>query len=149
MSVNKIGERLRERRRRQGMTLKDVALAADLSVSYIANLERGRGNPTVDVLSRVAAALDMELNDVLGGEPPDTVGGSLPDSLAAFVKDDEFAARIEQMAEQLGRSPEEVRTEVVSSMVSAPRRSGGEPNLRDWERLLETFEYMSHRRERR
>src|SRR6266852_3571691 len=42
-----IGRQLRARRTAAGRTVASVAEAAGLSVPYIANLENGRGNPTI------------------------------------------------------------------------------------------------------
>ncbi|MGC1281309.1 MAG: helix-turn-helix transcriptional regulator, partial [Streptosporangiaceae bacterium] len=42
-----LGRRLRARRSAQGRTLASVAMQAGLSVPYVANLENGRGNPTL------------------------------------------------------------------------------------------------------
>ena len=41
-----LGARLRARRLALGMTLAEVAERAGLSLPYVSNLERGRGNPT-------------------------------------------------------------------------------------------------------
>ena len=46
-----IGSRLRARRVELGLTLAQVAEQAGLSLPYISNLERGRGNPTLDALN--------------------------------------------------------------------------------------------------
>ena len=56
-----LGEVLRERRKAAGRTIASVAVDAGLSVPYIANLENGRGNPTVSALDRLATALGAQL----------------------------------------------------------------------------------------
>ena len=56
-----IGRELRARRTAAGRTVASVAADAGLSVPYVANLENGRGNPTVTALTRLAAALGMRL----------------------------------------------------------------------------------------
>jgi transcriptional regulator with XRE-family HTH domain len=143
MGFERVGLQLRQQRRMQGKTLKQVAESAGLSLSYIANLERGRGNPTLEALGKVAAALDMTVESLLGDTQPDHLAPEFPKTLAAFVADEEFRRRVARMADALGRPVDRVHEEVVRSMVSAPRRSSAEPTRRDWERLLETFEYMS------
>src|SRR3984885_6820849 len=57
-----IGRQLRARRTAAGRTVASVAADAGLSVPYIANLENGRGNPTVAALGQLAAALGMRLS---------------------------------------------------------------------------------------
>jgi transcriptional regulator with XRE-family HTH domain len=44
-----------------GETIAAVAIRAGLSVPYIANLENGRGNPTLTALSALATALGATL----------------------------------------------------------------------------------------
>ena len=56
-----LGAELRERRKAAGRTIASVAVDAGLSVPYIANLENGRGNPTVSALERLTAALGAQL----------------------------------------------------------------------------------------
>src|SRR5436853_7314173 len=56
-----LGGRLRAARSGQGRTLADVAIDAGLSVPYVANLESGRGNPTLGALHPLAAALGTPL----------------------------------------------------------------------------------------
>jgi transcriptional regulator with XRE-family HTH domain len=65
-----LGEILRERRKAAGRTIASVAVDAGLSVPYIANLENGRGNPTVAALDRLAAALGSRLEVRIADEPP-------------------------------------------------------------------------------
>ena len=66
-----LGELLRERRKAAGRTIASVAVDAGLSVPYIANLENGRGNPTVAALDRLATALGTRLEVGIADEPSD------------------------------------------------------------------------------
>ncbi|TCN39356.1 helix-turn-helix protein [Kribbella orskensis] len=61
---------LRDRRKAAGRTIASVAVDAGLSVPYIANLENGRGNPTLSALSRLATALGAHLQVTLEDDPP-------------------------------------------------------------------------------
>ncbi|MGH2453720.1 MAG: cupin domain-containing protein [bacterium] len=56
-----LGERLRRRRVEQGMTMKALAAGADLTESFISQLERGRVNPSVASLQRITSALGTSL----------------------------------------------------------------------------------------
>lgn len=54
--------RLREERKRQGLTFAEVAEKAGMSRGAVSNLEQGtRGNPTLATLLRCAAALGFEV----------------------------------------------------------------------------------------
>src|SRR5580658_1101119 len=67
-----LGERVREERARRGMTRKILARDTGLSERYLAQLEAGRGNISIALLQRVAAALNRPLARLVGddsGEP--------------------------------------------------------------------------------
>lgn len=60
-----LGNRARARREELDLTLREVASRAGLSLPYIANLEKARGNPTLDTLVRLSDALDLPLRALL------------------------------------------------------------------------------------
>jgi transcriptional regulator with XRE-family HTH domain len=51
----------RETRTRRRLTQRQLADTVGLSRGYIANIERGRANPSLDVIEAIAAALELEL----------------------------------------------------------------------------------------
>ena len=59
-----VGERLRGIRRQRRVTLKSVADRADLSESFLSQVERGRANASVASLKRIAAALGVSVADL-------------------------------------------------------------------------------------
>ncbi len=63
--LSAIGETLRAERTERGLTLKQVAEGAHVSVSYLAEIERGEKDPSSRVLESIAAGLDIELSDLL------------------------------------------------------------------------------------
>jgi transcriptional regulator with XRE-family HTH domain len=60
-----IGMVLRRVRLGQDRTLRDVAEAARVSVPYLSEVERGRKEPSSELLAAICAALDLELTDLL------------------------------------------------------------------------------------
>jgi transcriptional regulator with XRE-family HTH domain len=60
-----IGAVLREVRRRQGRTLRDVAEAAGVSLPYLSEVERGTKEPSSEILAAICRALDLPLADLL------------------------------------------------------------------------------------
>lgn len=60
-----LGERVRKLRDLRRMTRKALARESGVSERYLAQLERGRGNISVLLLARVAAALDTDVADLL------------------------------------------------------------------------------------
>ena len=59
-----VGERLRAIRRLRRATLKTVADRAELSESFLSQVERGRANASVASLKRIAAALGVNVADL-------------------------------------------------------------------------------------
>ncbi len=60
-----IAENLVAARNRRGMTLNDLAAAAQVSKSTVHDIERGAANPRLDTLYAIAGALDLSLGDLL------------------------------------------------------------------------------------
>ncbi|MCY3925405.1 MAG: helix-turn-helix transcriptional regulator [bacterium] len=141
-----LGGRLRARRLALGMTLAEVAEQAGLSLPYVSNLERGRGNPTLDALRSLAEALRQPVSDLLGDDaaestfdPLDLVLDQAPPSLQAFVKTARFRDTASQLAVRHELPEAEMRRRLMIGMASAPRRSTGELAEDDWRRLLDAY----------
>jgi XRE family aerobic/anaerobic benzoate catabolism transcriptional regulator len=64
-----VGTRVRELRARRGMIRKILARDSGVSERYLAQLEGGQGNASLTILRRVAGALDVPLNALLGDDP--------------------------------------------------------------------------------
>ncbi|NEE02058.1 helix-turn-helix domain-containing protein [Phytoactinopolyspora halotolerans] len=60
-----LGQVLRRARLKQGRTLADVARAAQVSMPYLSEIERGRKEASSEVLAAVCDSLRIELPDVL------------------------------------------------------------------------------------
>ena len=61
MSPGKLGQALRDRRKLAKITQRDLAELSGLSVHTLSDLESGKGNPTLDILSRVCDVLGLEI----------------------------------------------------------------------------------------
>ena len=59
-----LGNELREERRSAGRTLADVAEQAGVSTQYLSEVERGRKEPSSEVIGAVAGALGLRLVDL-------------------------------------------------------------------------------------
>jgi transcriptional regulator with XRE-family HTH domain len=60
-----IGEVLRRTRQRQERTLRDVAAAAQVSLGYLSEVERGQKEASSELLSSICDALGTPLSSVL------------------------------------------------------------------------------------
>lgn len=66
---------LRHYRKLAAMSQEDLASAASLDRTYISQLERGRKSPTLTTLARLAACLDLTVQQLLREPPPRTAQG--------------------------------------------------------------------------
>ncbi len=60
-----VGAVIRHERRERGLTLKELATRAIISVVYLGEIERGKKYPSPVTLERLAEALDLTTPDLL------------------------------------------------------------------------------------
>ena len=60
-----VGENIVRLRQLKGWTQEDLAHYADLTVSSVSKIERGKSNPTLRTLDRIADALSVETDELL------------------------------------------------------------------------------------
>ena len=61
MLVTKIGQAIKNRRKELNITQPHLAELAQISVNTLYKLERGKGNPSLDILIKLSDVLGMEL----------------------------------------------------------------------------------------
>jgi len=74
--ISGLGSKVRKARRERGMTLEELAREAGTSAAHLSRLESGARQPSLEGLLRIAAALGVELGELLAApeEPgPGTV----------------------------------------------------------------------------
>ena len=133
-----LGRRLRARRSSLGQTLASVAMQAGLSVPYVANLENGRGNPTLSSLHRLAGALGVALSELLADTDAVAPEPALPGSLAAFSQGARFRQEVRRLATENKVAPAEVRRQLLTAMAAVPQPNRGLDEL-DWHRVLDAL----------
>ena len=62
-----LGQRLRAAREEQGERLVDIAARAGISTQYLSEIERGRKEPSSEMIAAVTGALGIDLADLLIG----------------------------------------------------------------------------------
>ena len=145
-----IGSQLRSRRAATGRTVASVAADAGLSVPYIANLENGRGNPTITALARLAEALGMRLAVTLvpAGQQsgvPATASASaaaaaeVPASLVRFGRSARFRQSVRVIATALDLEAGELSGRLVTALAALGNALGRDLSEADWSRLLDAF----------
>ncbi len=85
-----VGSRITELRKKRGYTREKLSELADISVQFLADIEKGRKSMTVNTLRRLAATLNVTTDYIVNGTSP-------TDS------DNELAAMLISMPEQARR----------------------------------------------
>ena len=128
-----LGDVLRDRRKAAGRTIASVAVDAGLSVPYIANLENGRGNPTLAALDRLATALGARLEIRIDDEEP-----APPPSVAADLV--ATSDRADKVLTTLGRPRAAARRELIATLDALHSLLGRPPAPADLNRLLDLLQ---------
>lgn len=116
-----IGERLRELRLGNNMTLLEVREKTGLSVSHLSDMERGRAKPSFDALGSLALCYGITMSDLMAGVDP------------AVVEPSNYPAGLRELVVRGGVSDE--WAEVLSRIEFRGKRP---TSIRDWE-LLHTY----------
>jgi transcriptional regulator with XRE-family HTH domain len=62
-----LGENVRRLRRERSLTQEQLAFEAQIDLTYLGGIERGRRNPSLLVIGRLAAALGVAPAHLIGG----------------------------------------------------------------------------------
>lgn len=62
-----LGRRIAYLRKERKMSQLDLAIESTLATSYVSELEKGKRNPSIETLSKVAKALQVTLSELLRG----------------------------------------------------------------------------------
>jgi XRE family aerobic/anaerobic benzoate catabolism transcriptional regulator len=100
--LRRLGDRLRETRARRGMTRKILARDSGVSERYLAQLESGRGNASVVVLSQIAQALNLPIAELLRDENGPAVELTLIQQLLKRLPPAKLARVRAQLAREYG-----------------------------------------------
>ncbi len=122
-SSEQFGERLRRERDKANMSLAQLAQATGVSKPYLVRLENEPSNPSLQLLARIAEALDVTIADLLGGP--------------RYRIDDDIQVTplLRAFADENGLSSAEVRT-----LASIKFRKGDEPRSIDrWEYIYNSL----------
>jgi len=126
--MSTVGERIREVREARGWTQEKLAGAAKISKSFLSEVENKGKNISLDLLLRVATALDASVEYLATG------GGHEAKSRKSIV----IPPELSQAAEQLHLSFQQAidLLEAYNSVVARrSTRLRANPSVEDWEKL--------------
>jgi transcriptional regulator with XRE-family HTH domain len=137
-----LGHQLRGLRAAAGRTVASVASDAGLSVPYIANLENGRGNPTIAALDRLATALGAALEVSLvppAGEASQARRTVTPPSLVRLGRSRRFQREAAALADSLGADAGEFSVRLIGALAGLAAALGIDPGESGWGRILDAL----------
>jgi len=68
----RFGRTIRARRAKAGYSQESFADAIHVHRTYMGTLERGDGNPTLDMIARIARGLDISVSELFAAVEKDT-----------------------------------------------------------------------------
>lgn len=120
-----LGKRVRTLRAHRGMTRKSLAQESDVSERYLAQLEQGRGNISVVLLARVAAALRTETSDLLRSRERQTAEEILIADLLRDLSPDNHKAFLQMLTENYSVAVESRQRIALVGLRGAGKTSQG------------------------
>lgn len=72
VNTEELGRAIRRKRESLGLSLRDVADETTVSASTLSRIENGTGKPDADNIARLTNWLDVPMERILGGNPPDS-----------------------------------------------------------------------------
>ncbi len=121
-----LGERVRTLRAHRRMTRKALARDSRVSERYLAQLEQGRGNISVMLLARVAAALRTDLPDLLRMREKHTAEEVLIADLLRDLSPDTHKAFLQMLSENFSVPVESRRRIALIGLRGAGKTSQGQ-----------------------
>lgn len=64
-----LGKNVRRLRQEKGLTQERLAHDSEIDLTYLGGIERGRRNPSLLVMARIAAALNVALTELVAAPP--------------------------------------------------------------------------------
>jgi transcriptional regulator with XRE-family HTH domain len=87
MEIELFGRRVRSLRKAQGLTQQELADRAGVNYKYLGAVERGEENPSLKIMSGIAAGLKVELRDLFELEHEEVSPAKLRKKLDGLLKD--------------------------------------------------------------
>jgi transcriptional regulator with XRE-family HTH domain len=106
--MSKIGERIRQARKRAGQSQEALADRIQVNRSYLSLVENGKSSPTFEFLEKVAGGVGINVEDLVLGQEitglvtVDATEGPVYDGLSELLHDAEQMLLMNPTADELG-----------------------------------------------
>lgn len=92
--AKQLGHRIRQLRNEQHMSQEELAFKAGISPAHLGQIERALKNPTIDTVSKIAAALDIPVTALftsgpVSGPPQNATIGKINAQLLSMSEDEQ------------------------------------------------------------
>ncbi len=91
-----LGEQIRKQRKSKGYTLEQLAEMLDVSTTFIGQIERAKGIPSLETLVKIANALEVSVDSLLFG------------SLNTKAGDSHFMGRVAELTEDFSEREKDI-----------------------------------------
>ncbi len=100
--LRRLGEKVRTMRSRRGMSRKVLARHSDVSERYLAQLEAGEGNCSIQLLRRIADAMSVPVADLVDDRPERPLEAMLLEQFLGRLSPSEIAEARELLVARFG-----------------------------------------------
>lgn len=111
--LQQVGNLIRGVRASRGMTRKMLAKDSSVSERYLANLEQGKGNISINLLRQVAGALNTPIEQVLPSAIIQTPEQSLINELVSRLNKEEQQSALEVLHQKFSSSSNNRKTRIA------------------------------------
>jgi XRE family aerobic/anaerobic benzoate catabolism transcriptional regulator len=110
----RLGEKVRTMRSRRGMSRKVLARHSDVSERYLAQLEAGEGNCSIQLLRRIADAMSVPVADLVDDRPERPLEAMLLDQFLGRLSPAEIAEARELLIGRFGGPSSAMRRDRIA-----------------------------------
>ncbi len=134
-----LGQAIRRLRKQQGMTLAELAERSESHVGNLSRIERGLARPSLELLHRLALALDLSLTDIFSVAERKQLDSEQVALNAAFISlIEEDRQLLLDFAELLQRRSTQSLSDVSVGQDSLPaNKTGTDPTENESEKTSE------------
>jgi XRE family aerobic/anaerobic benzoate catabolism transcriptional regulator len=112
--LQRLGEKVRTMRSRRGMSRKVLARHSDVSERYLAQLEAGEGNCSIQLLRRIADAMSVPVADLVDNRPERPLEAMLLDQFLGRLTPAEIAEARELLIGRFGGPSSAMRRDRIA-----------------------------------
>ncbi len=110
--LRRVGQKIREVRAQRGMTRQALADDSGVSLRFLAQLEAGRGNPSVMILRQIADAMSYPIDGLITDAPPRSVDEALIVQMLGRLTPDQAVEARHLLVKKFGHSTERARRHI-------------------------------------